>query len=198
MNKIIKYGNFKDSGENKNKTQIILTHTSRDINQYLMSLKYRFNGKYDKIPNYVIDKDGRILETLNPEKYSKIFNNKNIDNKSIIISLENLGWLEKEPLKNGYINWIGNIYKGKVFERKWRDYLYWDKYTNEQIDSCVFLCKKLIEEFGIVKKFVGHNTKINGIEKFEGIVTRSNYFTETTDLNPSFEFEYFLKNIEDE
>ena len=51
---------------------------------------------------------------------------------------------------------------------------------------------------GINKKFVGHNTKINGIEKFEGIVTRSNYFSETTDLNPSFDFEYFLKNIEDE
>ena len=45
MNKIIKYGNFKNSGENENKTQIILTHTSRDINQYLMSLKYRFNSK---------------------------------------------------------------------------------------------------------------------------------------------------------
>lgn len=198
MNKIIKYGNFKYSVENKNKTQIILTHTSRKINQYLMSIKYRFNGKYDKIPNYIIDKEGKILETLSPEKSSKIFNNKNIDNKSIIISLENLGWLEKEPLKKGYINWIGNIYKGEVFERKWRDYLYWDKYTNERTDSCIFLCKKLIEEFGIDKKFVGHNTKINGIENFEGIVTRSNYFTETTDLNPSFNFEYFLKKIEDE
>jgi hypothetical protein len=163
-----------------------------------MSLKYRFNGKYDKIPNYIIDKEGKILETLSPEKYSKSFNNKNIDSKSIIISLENLGWLEKEPLKKGYINWIGNIYKGEVFERKWRDYLYWDKYTSEQTNSCIFLCKKLIQEFTIGKKFVGHNTKINGIEKFEGIVTRSNYFTETTDLNPSFDFEYFLKNIEDE
>ena len=60
MNKIIKYGNFKNSGENENKTQIILTHTSRDINQYLMSLKYRFNSKYDKIPNYIIDKEGKI------------------------------------------------------------------------------------------------------------------------------------------
>jgi hypothetical protein len=198
MNKIIKYGNFKHIGENKNKTQIILIHTSRDINQYLMGIKYRFNGKYDKIPNYIIDKEGKILETLSPEKYSKVFNNKNIDNKSIIISLENLGWLEKEPLKNGYINWIGNIYKGEVFERKWRDYLYWDKYTNKQMDSCIFLCKKLIEEFGVSKKFVGHNTKINGAEKFEGVVTRSNYFLETTDLNPSFDFEYFLKNIEDE
>ena len=45
---------------------------------------------------------------------------------------------------------------------------------------------------------VGHNTKINGVEKFEGIVTRSNYNQSYTDLNPSFDFELFLKNIEDE
>ena len=42
---------------------------------------------------------------------------------------------------------------------------------------------------------VGHNTKINGVEKFEGIVTRSNYNQSYTDLNPSFDFELFLKNI---
>jgi hypothetical protein len=198
MSKIIKYGKFKHSGENNKKTQIILIHTSREINQYLMGLKYRFNGKYNKIPNYIIDKEGKILELLSPEKTSKVFNNRRIDNKSIVISLENLGWLEKEPLKKGFINWIGNIYKGEVFERKWRDYLYWDKYTKEQTDSCIYLCKKLIKDFGISEKFVGHNTKINGIENFDGIVTRSNYFTETTDINPSFEFDYFLKNIENE
>jgi hypothetical protein len=50
----------------------------------------------------------------------------------------------------------------------------------------------------IDNKFVGHNTKINGAEKFSGVLTRSNFFMETTDLNPSFNFEYFLKKIEDE
>ncbi len=112
--------------------------------------------------------------------------------------MENLGWLYKEPLQKGYINWIGNIYKGKVYERKWRDYVYWDIYTPEQTESCFELCIKLVNEFNIDKKFVGHNTKINGIEKFNGIVSRSNYFSETTDLNPSFNFEEFLKKIEDE
>ena len=195
---IIKIDGFKSSGKHKKKHQIILTHTSRNLKDYLSSLKFRYNGKFDRIPHYIIDRDGDIIQLLPNIGYGKFFNDENLNKNSIIISLENLGWLEKEPLKKGYINWIGNIYKGEVFERKWRDYLYWDKYTNEQIDSCVFLCKKLIEEFRIGKKFVGHNTKINGIEKFEGIVTRSNYFTETTDLNPSFDFEYFLKNIEDE
>jgi hypothetical protein len=198
MTKIINYGNYFSSGENEDKKQIVLLHTSREVKQYLNGLKYRFNGKYDKIPNYVIDKEGKILELLEPKKTSRIFNNKNVDKNIITISLENLGWLYKEPLQKGYINWIGNIYKGKVYERKWRDYVYWDIYTPEQTESCFELCIKLVNEFNIDKKFVGHNTKINGIEKFNGIVSRSNYFSETTDLNPSFNFEEFLKKIEDE
>jgi hypothetical protein len=198
MTKIINYGNYFSFGENEEKKQIVLLHTSRKVTQYLTGLKYRFNGKYTKIPNYVIDKEGKILEILEPKKISKMFNNRNLDKNILTISLENLGWLYKEPLQSGYINWIGNIYKGKVYERKWRDYVYWDIYTPEQTESCFELCMKLINEFNIDKKFVGHNTKINGIEKFNGIVSRSNYSSETTDLNPSFDFEGFLKKIEDE
>jgi hypothetical protein len=152
MNKIINYGNYFSSGENEEKRQIVLLHTSREVSQYLVGLKYRFNGKYDKIPNYVIDKEGKILELLEPKKTSRIFNNKNIDRNIITISLENLGWLYKEPLQKGYINWIGNIYKGKVYERKWRDYVYWDKYTPEQTESCFELCVKLVNKFNIDKK----------------------------------------------
>ena len=54
IDEIIKYGNFKSDKKNKNKTQIILTNTSRNINDFLQSLKYRYNGKYDKIPNYIV------------------------------------------------------------------------------------------------------------------------------------------------
>lgn len=195
---IIKWGDLKESGVNEKKKQIVLLHTSRKIIDYLNAIKNRHNGKYDKIPNFVIDKEGKILELLNPDFTSNIFNSKTIDNKIITISFENLGWLEKEPLKNHYINWIGNIYNGKVFEKHWRDYIFWDSYTKEQIDSAIFLCKKLIKDYKIENKFVGHNTKINGIGSFSGIVSRSNYFTEKTDLNPSFDFEHFLKKIEDE
>ena len=53
-------------------------------------------------------------------------------------------------------------------------------------------------DFNISKKCVGHNTKVNGVTQFEGIVTRSNYTTDVTDLSPAFEFDYFKKNIEDE
>ena len=55
-----------------------------------------------------------------------------------------------------------------------------------------------MEEFNISKKCIGHNTKVNGVNQFDGIVTRSNYTTDVTDLSPAFDFDYFKKNIEDE
>ena len=63
---IIKWGDLKESGVNEKKKQIVLLHTSRKIIDYLNSIKNRHNGKYDKIPNFVIDKEGKILELLNP------------------------------------------------------------------------------------------------------------------------------------
>ena len=45
---IIKYGDFKPLGKQKKKSQIILTHTSRNVENYLASLRYRYNGKFDR------------------------------------------------------------------------------------------------------------------------------------------------------
>ena len=188
-----------ESGEvNENKNKIVLTNTGRNVINYVQSLKYRNNKNYEKIPNFIISRDGKILQTLSPEKYLKYFQSKNINKDSIIISLENLGWLEKVPLKKSYINWIGDIYNGEVFERKWRDYIFWQPYTEEQIDSCVNLCKKLSEDMSINLKCIGHNTKINGAEKFNGILTRSNFELYNTDVSPAFNFENFIKKIENE
>ena len=75
-----------------------------------------------------------------------------------------MGWLEKEPLSDQYINWIGDIYKGYVVEKKWRDYFFWQPYEDKQIDKLVEVCNNLFEEMKIENNFVGHNTKINGIE----------------------------------
>ncbi len=198
MVKIINYGDFKFIGENINKKQIILIHSGRYINDYLSSLKFRHNGEYNKIPNYVVTRDGDILQLLDNNKYSKIFHNEEVNQNSIVICLENLGWLVKEPLTNHYVNWIGDIYNGDVYERKWRDYYFWQPYTEKQINSTSELCEELLKVTGIPQKITGHNTKINGIEKFEGIVTRSNYESDFTDLSPAFNFEIFLKKIENE
>jgi hypothetical protein len=45
---------------------------------------------------------------------------------------------------------------------------------------------------------VEHNTKINGIEKFEGIVTKSNFDSDFTDVSPAFNFEIFNKYLKND
>jgi hypothetical protein len=195
---VIKYGDFKPAGKQKKKQQIILQHTSRNIEEYLLGLKYRFNGRYKKIPNYVISRDGKILQLLDNESHSKIFSEENVNRNSIIISLENLGWLEKEPLNNQYVNWIGDIYKGEAYEKKWRDYFFWQPYTETQIEYTAKLCGKILNETGIPSEVVEHNTRINGVEKFRGITSKSNFDSVFTDLSPAFNFETFLKYLNDE
>ena len=198
MLNIQKYGNFKPTGKQKKKKQIILCHTSREVEEYLASLKFRYNGKFDRIPNYVITKDGKILQLLSDISHTNYFNNENINRNSIIICLENLGWLEKKPLTNSYINWKGSIYNKQVYEKKWRDYFFWEPYTTSQIESTADLCNQLNKTLRIDNRCIGHNTKVVGIENFEGIVTKSNFDSDFTDLSPSFNFETFRKLLKNE
>jgi len=189
---------FNTKGIQKKKKQIILCHTSREVNEYLTSLKFRYNNKYDKIPNFIIDRNGDVTQLLPETGHTNFFSEPNINRNSIIVCLENLGWLEKRPLSNEYINWKGNIYNGKVYEKKWRDYFFWQPYTNKQVESTAKLCNYLTDNYKIKRNIIGHNTKVEGIYKYEGIITRSNFETYYTDLNPSFDFEIFVKFFENE
>ena len=195
---ITKYGEFNPVGKQKKKHQIILTHTSRNINDYLQSLKFRYNGNFKRIPNYIVTRNGKIIQLLGNTEHSEYFKDPDINRNSIIVSLENLGWLQKEPLKDYYVNWIGDIYKGNVFEKKWRDYFFWQPYTDIQVQNTSILCNMLFKEMSINPMIVGHNTKINGVEKYEGVVTKSNFDVNFTDVSPSFNFEEFLKKIDNE
>ena len=178
----LNYSHFKE--ENK-KSQILLTHTSRNLIDYMVSLKYRFGGRPIKLPHYFVDREGKIIH-------------ERVNAKSIVISLENLGWLEKVPLKNHYINWIGNIYKGNIVDRKWRDYFFWQPYTEIQLKKTAELCKSLSKEVGISLNCIGHNTKVKGCESFLGILTKSNFDEFATDISPAFNFEEFKKLLENE
>lgn len=195
---IQKYGNFKAIGKQKKKKQIILCHTSREVKEYLTSLKFRYNGGFDKIPNYIVTREGKVLQLLSDDSHTNFFQESNVNRNSIIICLENLGWLEKKPLTNYYINWKGSIYNQQVYEKKWRDYFFWHPYTTSQIESTADLCNQLSDNHKINKRCIGHNVKVDGVSGFEGIVTRSNFDSNFTDLNPSFNFETFRKILENE
>jgi hypothetical protein len=189
---------FNYLGTNIKKTQIILCDTKRNYKDYINSLKYRYNKKNPYLPNYVISKKGEIFKVINPEHYSKFMNNLDIDKNSIVISIENYGWLKKNALDNTYLNWIGDIYKGEVFEKKWRDEFFWDKYTNKQFEKLSKLILELCDNFNISKECLGTNVKYDGVENFKGIVSRSNFENNQKDVNPSFDFKLLKKLLEDD
>jgi N-acetyl-anhydromuramyl-L-alanine amidase AmpD len=187
--------NFKEGLE---KTQIVLTHTSRNLFDYMVSIKFRFGGKPIRLPHYIIGREGKVIKLLDDTSNGSFTNNDRINNKGIVISLENLGWLEKEPLKPHHINWIGNIYKEKVIDRKWRDYFFWEPYTDIQLEKTAELCKEISKKCNIKLNCVGHNTKVKGVESFLGILTRSNFDEFATDISPAFDFEKFNNLLKDE
>lgn len=198
MLKIINYDGLKPLGKQKAKNKIILINTFRDVKNYLMSLKYRHNKEYDKIPNYVITKKGEVIQLLEDSSYSNFFNDKILNNNSVIIAIENLGWLEKNKDGGLKINWIGDIYMGEPYYKKWRDYDFWDIYTEAQMKSLASLCSEICDKLKINKKFIGHNTKTDINMKFNGILSRSNIYKTYTDVSPSFDIKLFEKLLEDD
>jgi len=179
------------------KKQIIVGHTSNNNMKHFIGWQNRRNGLYKKTAPYTIDIDGKIYEHFNPKYQSRYFNNIDLDSKTIIILLENNGWFEKTKDNLNYINWIGDIYNGVngVIEQRWRDKHFWEKYNEKQVDSLIFLVKKLCGEFFIPKDAIEHNTKIGFFDDYEGVLYKSNLERNYTDLNPSFDFISFKEKI---
>jgi len=198
MHEVKNLKGFYQTGNFKKKKQIILTNTLRNVDDFLKGLKYRYNGKNKKLPHYVIDRGGVIYEIIPPNTYSNFLDKISYNKNSIIICFENLGWLRKNPLTNYYTNWIGNEYKGEVYKRKWRGYNFWQPYTEEQVDSATILINDLCENFEIPKECIGHNVKVDNIQRFRGISSLSNYDNKNTSLNPAFDFDIFINKIGDE
>jgi hypothetical protein len=180
------------------KKQIILANTFNHDMKHVIGWENRYNGKYKKTAAFTIDVAGLVYEHFNPSFHSNYFSNKTLNIKSIVILLENDGWLSKDEEKNQLITWIGGIYNKphEVFEKKWRAYKYWAPYTQEQFDSATKLVIKLCEEFGIPKNVIGHNTKIELIDEYEGVLYKSNLDKNYTDLSPAWDFEGFKNKIE--
>lgn len=179
------------------KTQIVLTHTSRNFTDYLASLNNRYDGRYLRLPHYIIEKDGLVHQIVEDKKISAFFRDNKINSKVIIISLENYGWVRKNPLSNQYSNWVGDSVSN-MKEKKWRNHNFWDIYTDKQFSSLTELLRYLFKNHKIDSNFVGHNVKIDGVENFKGVTSLSNYEKKSTKLNPSFDFINLKKQFENE
>ena len=92
------------------KKQIVIGNTSNHDMKHVTGWLHRYHGEYKKTAAFTIDAAGLVYKHFDPKYQSRYFNKIEQDNKSIIILLENDGWLLKDNDKNEFITWIGDIY----------------------------------------------------------------------------------------
>ncbi len=174
------------------KKQIVIGHTFNHDMRHAIGWLHRNNGYYKKTAAFSIDAAGFVYKHFDPQYQSNIFEDKLLNDRSIVILLENDGWLIKNS-RNEFITWNGDIYNNDsdVIRVKWRGYEYWTPYTNEQVESSAKLISKLCNDFQIPLNVISHNTKVNGIKDYEGVIYRSNLDKNNTDLSPAFNFANF-------
>lgn len=175
------------------KTQIFLYDTQRRVDDFIMKIKYRNNGKYEDIPHYIITKQGKVIEIFDTNYSSSTFGVK-WDRKQVKIALENLGWLHKNTITGVLYNWIGDPYRGDPYIKKWRDYYFWDPYSEEQLNALVEITKDICKKHSIPYQTVPSQGYLSNVIKFTGIVCKSNFLNIYTDINPSFNFNIFYEH----
>lgn len=180
------------------KTQIVVGNSYSEGLTHFTKWEMRMNGKYKKTAPFTILRDGTIYLHFDPKHHCDFVGIKDIDRHIIPIVLENNGWLKKDIDNNRFLNWIGDIYNEEVgvVEKKWRNHSYWMPYTDEQMNSLVRLCKYLCEKFDIPLEALSHNTKVEMVDDFEGIVYKSNYSKYFSDVSPAFDFNEFKNKLE--
>ena len=179
------------------KTQIFLYDTQRRLDDFINKIKYRRNGKYDDVPHFIVSKLGVVYQLLDVNYSSITFNNPKNDRKMIKVAIENLGWLNKNTINGVLNNWIGDPYRGEPYIRNWRNYYFWDTYTETQLKSLSELCEDLCEEHKIFKQVVPSQGYLENASNFRGIVCKSNFSSIYTDINPSFNFGVFFNNAKE-
>jgi hypothetical protein len=180
------------------KKQIIIGHTSNNNMNHYKGWLHRFNGNYKKTAPFTISTNGTIHKHFEPIYYSDIFYNTEIDSKAILILLENDGWLTKNTETKEFLTSLGNIYNqsNEVFLKKWREKTYWSNYNEKQIDSLVELVRYLSNEFFIpFTNIADNNMKMENADNYNGILYRSNFHKNYTDLSPAFPFLEFKNKI---
>ena len=179
------------------KTQIFLYDTQRRIDDFFNKIKHRRNGNYEDIPHYVVSKLGVIYQLFDTDHSSNTFSDPQIDKKQIKIAVENLGWLNKNTITGVLNNWIGDPYRGEPHIRNWRNYYFWDIYTETQLKSLSDLCNELCDKHKIIKQSVPSHGYLENASNFRGIVCKSNFSSIYTDINPSFNFGVFFNNAKE-
>ena len=131
-----------------NETQkkiIVIGHTGNRDMKHVAGWLHRYNKKFKRTAAFTIDAAGSVYKHFDPKFHSCFFNDPELDVKTIVILLENEGWLIKDIIKNEYSTLFGGIYKqsNEIVCKNWRGHSLWVPYTKQQMESAKDLVKSL-------------------------------------------------------
>lgn len=172
------------------KTQILISSTLRANGNHIIRWNNMEFGKSKKWSTYSITRAGKVYQHYDPKYQTDFLGIKDADSKLISISLENMGFLTKLP-SGEYVNWLNETCTGEIVKKTWLGYDYWEEFTVDQMNSLIDLCLYLCDTFNIPKKCIEFNHYHKDINKFRGIIFRSNYIENTNDVNPLFDITAF-------
>jgi len=166
------------------KTQIVVGISLRKNNRHIIRLQHKDHGDSKKWNTFTISRDGTIYQHYNEKYHTDFLGIEEGDKRSISIVLENMGSLFQLESRK-YINWLNEICEEEyVIEKEWLGYKFWEKFPDIQIKNLILLCIELCEKNKIPKRFIEFNHYHKEIYKFKGIVFKSNYIEDSSDMNP--------------
>ena len=191
------------------KKQIYLHHTAGGGNP--ISVAKYFQQKQERVATaFVIGEKGTIVQLfsskhwayhlgLKPEVFAeKGVNYQSLDKISIGIEICNFGMLKKQ--NGNFINYIGGkVDRSQVTELngKYKGHIFWQRYTDEQIESTRQLLVYLCDTYGISKEY---NNSIFDIDKRalrgeNGIFTHNSVRHDKSDIYPCPRMIEMLQNL---
>ena len=197
---------FQDVHEKK---QIYLHHTAGGGNPIAVA-KY-FEQKEGKVATaFVIGEKGTIVQLfsskhwayhlgLKPEVFAEMgVTYRSLDKISIGIEICNFGPLKKQ---NGYfVNYVGGrVDRSQVTELngKYKGHIFWQKYTDAQIESTRQLLVYLCDTYGISKEYFDSIFDIDkrALKGENGIFTHNSVRHDKSDIYPCPRMIEMLKNL---
>ena len=191
------------------KKQIYLHHTAGGGNP--IAVANYFQQKEGKVATaFVIGEKGTIVQLfsskhwayhlgLKPEVFSEMgVTYRSLDKISIGIEICNYGPLKKQ---NGYfINYVGGrVDRSQVTELngKYKGHIFWQKYTDEQIESTRQLLVYLCNTYGISKEYFDSIFDIDkrALKGENGIFTHNSVRHDKSDIYPCPRMIEMLKNL---
>lgn len=196
-----------------NKKIIVLHHTVSGEG-YDGDINWWINTPEKVGTPYIIDRKGNIVEVFNPKywihhlgikqetlkKYGSNVTNNKLNQISIGIELDSWGAL---TFKNGkYYAFSGKeipLEKVQIYDKPFRGSKYYEKYTNEQLNSLKELLLKLKTEFEIKLYYFENMFETNkqALNGYHGVFTHVSYREDKSDCHPQPELIQMLKSIKD-